>query len=153
MEPTLLRAIHLTPCLGIALCIGLVPAVSDARSSPHHVSLASLQEQTGVASFYGDELQGHRTASGRRFDYRRYTAASLTLPINSRAQVTSLKTGLSVTVTITDRGPFTKARVIDLSKAAAEEIGITARDGIGMVSVRPLAAATAKTRDRGLSSL
>ena len=67
--------------------------------------------------------------------------------------MTSLKTGLSVTVTITDRGPFAKARVIDLSKAAAEEIGITAREGIGMVLVRPLPASGANARDRRLSSL
>jgi rare lipoprotein A len=55
--------------------------------------------------------------------------------------VTSLKTGLSVRVTITDRGPFTDRRVIDLSKAAAEEIGITAKEGLGMVVVRPLRSA------------
>lgn len=147
----MLRAIHLTAGLGFVLCGCLVPAACQARSCAHRVS--SPHEQTGVASFYADELQGHRTASGRRFDYRRLTAASLTLPINSRAEVTSLKTGLSVTVTITDRGPFTKARVIDLSKAAAEEIGITAREGVGMVLVRPLPAAAANAHERSLSSL
>jgi rare lipoprotein A len=149
----MLRAMHLTACLGFVLTVCLAPAASEARSSSHRLSSAPPQEQTGVASFYCDELQGHRTASGRRFDNRRFTAASLTLPINSRAEVTSLKTGLSVTVTITDRGPFAKARVIDLSKAAAEEIGISAREGIGMVLIRPLPPSVAVTRDRRLSSL
>jgi len=151
----MLRASHLTACLGFLLFNCLIAPASEARSHSHRLSSTSLEEQTGVASFYGDELQGHKTASGRRFDNRRFTAASLTLPINSKAEVISLKTGLSVTVTITDRGPFTKARVIDLSKAAAEEIGITAREGLGMVLVRPLSPspAGANAHDRRLSSL
>ena len=106
-----------------------------------------------MASFYGDELQGHRTASGGRFDKRAFTAASLTLPLNSKAEVTSLKTGLSVRVTITDRGPFTETRVIDLSKAAAEEIGITAKEGLGMVIVRPLRSPEARAHERRQGSL
>lgn len=149
-----MREIRLTAALGFVLFgLACLAPAGEARSSSHRISSAVPREETGVASFYGDELQGHRTASGRRFDNRRFTAASLTLPINSRAEVTSLKTGLSVTVTITDRGPFTKSRVIDLSKAAAEEIGITAREGIGMVSVRPLRAATANARALSLGSL
>lgn len=116
----MLRTSHLTSCLWVLVfsCFGLGGA--DARSLTHHPSPTSLPEQTGLASFYGEELQGHRTASGARFDKRAFTAASLNLPLNSKAEVTSLKTGLSVRVTITDRGPFTDARVIDLSKAAAD---------------------------------
>jgi rare lipoprotein A len=148
-----MQSIHRTACLGIFLVSCFAPNVSDARAASHDLSSPTLLEESGVASFYGDELQGHRTASGRRFDNRGFTAASLTLPINSRAQVTSLKTGLSVTVTITDRGPFTKARVIDLSQAAAEEIGITAREGLGMVVVRPLPAGQTKAHDHRPSSL
>ena len=126
---------------------------ADARSLAHHPSSTNLPEQTGIASFYGEELQGHRTASGARFDKRAFTAASLNLPLNSKAEVTSLKTGLSVRVTITDRGPFTDARVIDLSKAAAEEIGITAREGLGMVVVRPLRSAELVTYQRRQGNL
>jgi rare lipoprotein A (peptidoglycan hydrolase) len=114
---------------------------AEAHSSSHSPSAASLHEETGLASFYGQELKGHRTASGRRFDDRAFTAASLTLPLNSKAEVCSLKTGLTVMVTITDRGPFTSSRLIDLSKAAAEVIGITSREGLGMVVVRPLGSA------------
>jgi rare lipoprotein A len=148
----MLRPSYLIAGLGFFVfnCIALDG--SEARSL-HRLSSTRTLEETGVASFYGDELQGHKTASGRRFDNQRFTAASLTLPINSKAKVTSLKTGLSVTVTIIDRGPFAKARVIDLSKAAAEEIGITARDGVGMVLVRPLRAAEANAHDRGLDTL
>jgi rare lipoprotein A len=144
---------RLTACLGFVVFNCVVLGGAEARPLAHHFSTTSLSEQTGVASFYGDELQGHRTASGKRFDNRGFTAASLTLPINSKAEVISLKTGLSVTVTITDRGPFTKARVIDLSKAAAEEIGITAREGLGMVVVRPVISAQANAHDRRLRNL
>jgi rare lipoprotein A len=149
----MLRSRYLIACLGFLVfnCIALDG--SEARPAHRLAATSLLYEETGVASFYGDELQGHKTASGRRFDNQRFTAASLTLPINSKAKVTSLKTGLSVTVTIIDRGPFAKARVIDLSRAAAEEIGITARDGIGMVLVHPLRAAEANAHDRGLDIL
>ena len=128
-------------------------AISAWLSASHAHSLSHPPEQSGMASFYGDELQGHRTASGGRFDKRAFTAASLTLPLNSKAEVTSLKTGLSVRVTITDRGPFTGMRVIDLSKAAAEEIGITAREGLGMVVVRPLPSSASGAHGRRLGSL
>lgn len=147
------RLSRLSACLGFLLCNGIVLGGAEARPLAHRLSATSLAEETGVASFYGDEMQGHKTASGRRFDNRGLTAASLTLPINSKAEVTSLKTGLSVTVTITDRGPFTRARVIDLSKAAAEEIGITAREGLGMVVVRPIISAQTNAHDRKLRSL
>lgn len=135
------RRNYVTASIGFMLLSCMMPGASEARSAHRSPSSPTVNQQTGVASFYGDELQGHKTASGKRFDNRAFTAASLAFPINSKAEVTSLKTGLSVTVTITDRGPFTKARVIDLSKAAAEEIGITAREGLGMVVVRPLRAA------------
>jgi len=149
----MLRESYLTAYVGFVLFNCLVLGASEAHSLSHRLPSAGPHVQSGVASFYGDELQGHKTASGRRFDNGAFTAASLALPLNSKAEVTSLKTGLSVTVTIIDRGPFTKARVIDLSKAAAEEIGITAREGLGMVVVRPLRSGEANAHDRRLSGL
>jgi rare lipoprotein A len=146
----MLRPTYLNACFGLLLLNCAVLGDADAHSLTRQPPSTSLHEQTGLASFYGDQLQGHRTASGRRFDNRAFTAASLSLPINSKAKVTSLKTGLSVTVTIIDRGPFTKARAIDLSQAAAEEIGITAREGIGMVLIEPLGARAANMHDRNL---
>lgn len=146
----MLRPNSLNAYFGLLLLNCVVLTDADARSLGHHPPSMNLHEQTGIASFYGEQLQGHRTASGRRFDNRAFTAASLSLPINSKAKVTSLKTGLSVTVTIIDRGPFTKTRAIDLSQAAAEEIGITARDGLGMVLIEPLRPREANTQDRSL---
>jgi rare lipoprotein A len=90
-------------------------------------------EQTGVASWYGDEWQGRTMASGKPFDERRLTAAHRTLPLNTRVRVTNLKTGQSVEVTITDRGPYADGRVIDLSKAAAKKLGMMKE---GLVPVR-----------------
>jgi rare lipoprotein A len=76
----------------------------------------------GVASWYGYPHHGRLTASGRRFDMYELTAAHRTLPLGTRLRVTNLSNGRSVTVTITDRGPFVKGRVIDLSYAAARRI-------------------------------
>jgi rare lipoprotein A (peptidoglycan hydrolase) len=78
----------------------------------------------GVASWYGYPHHGRLTASGRRFNMYELTAAHRTLPLGTRLRVTNLSNGRRVTVTITDRGPFVKRRVIDLSYAAAREIGM-----------------------------
>ena len=82
---------------------------------------------TGVASYYGRRFHGRRTANGERFDMRAMTAAHRTLPFGSLVRVTNPRNGRSVTVRINDRGPFIRGRTIDLSRAAAEEIGMIAR--------------------------
>ena len=87
----------------------------------------------GVASWYGREFAGRRTASGERFDPSEYTAAHRSLPFGSRVRVTSAS-GKSVVVRINDRGPFHGGRVIDLSQAAAAELGIV-RAGSGRVQL------------------
>lgn len=89
---------------------------------------------TGVASWYGAE-SGNRTASGARFHPHALTAAHKTLPIPSRVRVTNLKNGRSVEVLVNDRGPFKNNRLIDLSRGAAKEIGIS---GLADVSVEYL---------------
>src|SRR5580658_704500 len=78
--------------------------------------------KSGMASWYGSVLQGHRTASGRRFDMNELTAAHRTLPFGSLVKVTDLRNKRSVVVTITDRGVLYPERVIDLSWAAAKEL-------------------------------
>jgi rare lipoprotein A len=85
---------------------------------------------TGVASYY---WQPQRVASGGWFNPNALTAAHKTLPFGTRVQVTNLSNGRSVTVTINDRGPYIKGRVIDLSRAAASAIGMTGA-GIARVS-------------------
>lgn len=79
---------------------------------------------TGVASFYGKRFAGRPTASGESFDPQLLTAAHRTLPFGSRLRVTNPKNGKSVVVRINDRGPFSKGRHLDLSRSAAEQIGI-----------------------------
>ncbi len=78
----------------------------------------------GEASYYGNELAGNRTASGERFNPRAFTAAHRTLPLGSKLRVTNKSNGKSVVVRINDRGPFTKARLIDVSFAAAQELNL-----------------------------
>lgn len=79
---------------------------------------------SGMASYYGKELAGNRTASGERFDPGELTAAHRSLPFGSMVRVTNTSNGDSVIVRINDRGPFSHGRVIDVSTAAAREIGM-----------------------------
>lgn len=88
----------------------------------------------GMASWYGREFAGRRTASGERFDPSGYTAAHRSLPFGSKVRVTNERTGDSVVVRINDRGPFTRSRVIDVSQAAARELGLIG-PGHGRVSL------------------
>ncbi|MHC2255248.1 rare lipoprotein A [Bradyrhizobium embrapense] len=85
---------------------------------------------SGMASFYGNE-SGSRTASGQRFNQNAMTAAHRSLPFGTRLRVTH--GGRSVVVTINDRGPFVRGRVLDLSTGAARAIGLTGR-GVGRVT-------------------
>ena len=78
--------------------------------------------KSGMASWYGSVLQGHRTASGQRFDMFELTAAHRTLPFGSRVKVTDLRNHRSIVVTITDRGDLYPERVIDLSWGAARAL-------------------------------
>lgn len=89
----------------------------------------------GVASFYGGKFYGRRTANGEIFDKNAMTAAHRTLPFGTIVEVTFIRTGRSVVVRINDRGPFIEGRIIDLSEAAAREIGLRPH-GIGDVRVR-----------------
>jgi len=84
---------------------------------------------SGIASYYGNEA-GNKTASGQRFNQHAMTAAHRTLPFGTKLRVTH--GGRSVIVTVNDRGPFIRGRVLDLSKGAAHAIGLTGR-GVGRV--------------------
>jgi len=91
--------------------------------------------ETGLATWYGEALQGHRTASGEVFDYHKLTAAHRTLPFGTYIEVTRVDDGRSVVVKINDRGPFGEGRIIDLSKEAARRIGMI-REGVVKVHLR-----------------
>ena len=92
---------------------------------------------TGVASYYADQFNGRRTANGERFSNSDYTAAHRTLPFGTRVRVTNPANGASVVVRINDRGPFTRGRMIDLSRAAAQDLGLIQR-GHGTVRLEQL---------------
>jgi rare lipoprotein A len=78
-----------------------------------------LYTEVGWASWYGPGFQNRHAANGEPFDTERMTAAHRTLPLNSIARITNIKTGESALVRITDRGPFVNDRILDLSRAAA----------------------------------
>lgn len=82
---------------------------------------------TGIASFYGRRFHGRLTANGERFDMNAMTAAHKTLPFGTSVRVTNPANGRSVTVRINDRGPFVRGRHIDLSRAAARQLGVISR--------------------------
>jgi rare lipoprotein A len=94
---------------------------------PNHPS------QTGIASWYGPGFHGKATASGAIYDQNDLTAAHQTLPLGTRVMVTNLETGSAIEVTINDRGPFAKGRIIDLSFAAGNALGMI---GPGTIPVR-----------------
>ena len=91
----------------------------------------------GIASYYHNKFNGRRTSSGELYNSTLYTAAHKTLPLNSYAVVTNMNNQRKVIVRINDRGPFSKGRIIDLSHAAAKEIGIIG-NGMGMVKIEAL---------------
>jgi rare lipoprotein A (peptidoglycan hydrolase) len=106
------RAFSIVALVGL-ICLDILGC---SKEPPH-----TLQ---GVASWYGYPHHGRITASAQRFDMYGFTAAHRTLPFGTRLRVTNLINGRSVIVTVTDRGPFVKQRVLDLSYAAAREIGM-----------------------------
>ncbi|WPG37099.1 septal ring lytic transglycosylase RlpA family protein [Variovorax sp. EBFNA2] len=90
--------------------------------------------ERGGASWYGIQFHQRKTANGERFDMGAMTAAHKTLPFNTRLCVRSLVNGSEVLVRVNDRGPFTPGRIIDLSRAAADRIGLTSM-GIKQVAL------------------
>jgi rare lipoprotein A len=117
----------LASLLGLTLLAGCSNN-RKASTSPE----VKLPLQRGTASWYGPKFQGHRTASGERYDMNDKTAAHPSLPFGTQLAVRNIRTGREVIVRVTDRGPFTKRRIIDLSYAAAKEIGVV---GPGTASV------------------
>jgi rare lipoprotein A len=110
--------VPVTPVLDYSTIVDeavIAPEVDKLLEDIEHVG-------SGMASYYGQELAGNRTANGERFDPHGMTAAHRTLPLGSKLRVTNLANGKSVVVRVNDRGPFKKARIIDVSLGAAKEI-------------------------------
>lgn len=100
------------------------PQASQQLPVAKTIKLAQAANKGGKASWYGPGFHGKRTANGERFNQNDLTAAHRHLPFGTKVKVTNLHNGRSVVVRINDRGPFSRGRVIDLSKAAARLIGV-----------------------------
>jgi rare lipoprotein A len=107
----------------VALSLGAcsVPQLDTWHPTPR---LNGHYVETGTASWYGPGFHGNRTSSGEVYTAAEMTAAHQTLPLGTRVVVTNLENGRSIEVRINDRGPFAKGRILDLSHAAAQEIGL-----------------------------
>lgn len=136
--------------LVLFLAFGLCTAVNDAG---HGVAQAAERQATpwakpsldrsgrtrvGKASFYADRFAGRIMADGTPMSPYGDNAASKTLPLGTKALVTNLETGRTARVTIRDRGPYVKGRIVDLSPSTARRIGIDRKEGVAMVEVTPI---------------
>ncbi len=142
LSPILL-ILTLLLCLAASGCSGKKPSGASAshgvssytvKGKTYHV-LPSAKNftETGMASWYGPGFHGRRTASGERFNQKAMTAAHKTLPFGTSVLVENLANGREVVVRINDRGPFSSKRIIDLSKGAAQKLGMI---GSGTARVR-----------------
>jgi rare lipoprotein A len=138
----------LPACALLAVCLSAGPAAAEAKKEPaprpNHPAAAghkldhSGRKQVGKASFYARKFEGRKMADGTRMDPQDDNAASKTLPLGTRAKVTNLETGQSAVVTIQDRGPHVPGRIVDLSPATAEQIGLSKEEGLAPVEVAPI---------------
>ena len=116
--------------------VASTPSVA-APAAPEPQSSGRIYRETGIASWYGKESHGRKTASGEVFDMNGMSAAHRTLPLGARIRVTNLENYKSVIVTVSDRGPFVKTRIIELSFGAARELGFVAQ-GTATVKIESL---------------
>ncbi|HLY99859.1 MAG TPA: septal ring lytic transglycosylase RlpA family protein [Candidatus Angelobacter sp.] len=109
------------------------PAATPEATPEPEITVAPetkpLYTEVGRASWYGPGFQHRKAANGELFDMNRLTAAHRTIPLNSIARVTNVKTGESVLLRITDRGPFVSDRILDLSRASAQKISVYKNGG------------------------
>jgi rare lipoprotein A len=123
------------PALALACAAAL--ALGGCAASRPPVAPSIEAGETGMASYYSAAFHNGRTASGERYSKYGMTAAHRTLPFGTRVRVTHLASGRQVEVRINDRGPFVQGRIIDLSYAAAQKLGMV-REGVARVRVEPL---------------
>lgn len=123
------RLVLLLAALGLASCTAQTPPPSAPAAPPPVETLQPSEgqpffTQAGLASFYGAAHDGNLTASGETFDQHGFTAAHRTLAFGTVVRVTNTENGRSVKVSINDRGPHVRGRIIDLSYAAARALGV-----------------------------
>ena len=115
----------------------LFPALLLLAAAAASASDDAARPQKGTASYYGRHFVHKKTASGAPLDPDKKTAASPTLPIGTKAKVTNRKNGKSTEVVVTDRGPYAKGRIIDVTPKAADALGMK-KDGVASVEVKPI---------------
>lgn len=148
-KPTALTALSMTETSGNRVKTQTTPARIDVDNSEEPGIIDRLSAvaseavrkftQNGMASWYGRQFHGRKTASGEKFDMYAMTAAHRSLPLNCYIRVTNKDNGKSVVVKVNDRGPFHGNRVLDLSYGAANKLGIT-NSGTGNVSIERIEA-------------
>jgi rare lipoprotein A len=107
---------------------------------------ASGPTSEGIASYYHDSLAGNSTANGDRYDPDAATCAHRTLPFGSEVEIEDLKSGRTARCVINDRGPYAKGRLIDMSRAVAEELGVYGKRGVAKVKVRVLSVGSGRRK-------
>ena len=110
------------------------------------ISSFLFSRETGYASWYGGKFQGRKTANGEIFDTYKFTAAHKTLPFDTVVRVRNLENGKTTIVRINDRGPFVRGRIIDLSYAAAKDIGMVER-GVVRVAIEIIEGDASKAKN------
>ncbi len=120
----------LTACLFPTFCAAKIEAAATKSETR---TLKSEVDEYGTASYYGDQFHGRKTASGERYDKNAMTCAHKSLPFGTKIRVVRIDNEKSVVVRVNDRGPYTKGFVVDLSKKAAEKMGMIQE---GVVKVR-----------------
>ena len=134
----------------IVFCGSLLTVACSKKKAPAGAAMVRVKlgyQERGIASWYGNPYHGRATASGEIYDMERLTAAHPRLPFGVTTRVENLQNGKTVDVKITDRGPFVRGRIIDLSRAAARQIDLLG-PGITRVRIRVIAA-PAKVRAAG----
>lgn len=126
--------------VGLILAAALI-FMTLAACAPYQAGRSVHYKASGDASWYGPGFAGKKTSNGEKFDPRDMTAAHKTLPFGTTLKVTNLDNGKSCVVRVNDRGPFIGDRILDLSKAAAEKIGMV---GTGTAPVEIIALSTPK---------
>ena len=123
--------------VSISVFMGCARSKANLRTT-HALRASQGKSWNGIASWYGRKFHGRCTASGEIFDMREHTAAHRTLPFGTRIRVTNMRNGRRTIVRVNDRGPFVAGREIDLSYAAARDIGILDK-GLEKVNLEILA--------------
>ncbi len=134
--PGLRRFLYLS-----AFVSSLLLLASCAGTAPSHGKRGYTEE--GKASYYSRKLQGRKMANGEPYKRHKLTAAHRTLPLGTKIKVTNLQTNKTIKVKITDRGPYSKGRIVDLSEAAARRLGYI-KAGVVPVKVKVIKPAASK---------